>query len=62
MEGTAVVVGIDVSKDRLDVHVRPSGETLTVERTAAGLDALCSRLRQIVSVRWGPPSRFEPAS
>jgi transposase len=47
MEGTAVVVGIDVSKDRLDVHVRPSGETLTVERTAAGLDALCSRLRQI---------------
>ena len=47
MEGTAVVVGIDVSKDRLDVHVRPSGETLSVERTAAGLDALCSRLRQI---------------
>ena len=47
MEGTAVVVGIDVSKDRLDVHVRPSGETLTVERTAAGLDALCCRLRQI---------------
>ncbi len=47
MEGTAAVVGIDVSKDRLDVHVRPSGETLTVERTAAGLDALCSRLRDI---------------
>jgi transposase len=47
MEGTAAVVGIDVSKDRLDVHVRPSGETLTVERTAAGLDALCCRLRQI---------------
>jgi len=47
MEGTAVVVGIDVSKDRLDVHVRPSGETLTAERTAAGLDALCCRLRQI---------------
>jgi len=47
MEGTAVVVGVDVSKDRLDVHVRPSGETLTVERTAAGLDALCCRLRQI---------------
>ena len=47
MEGAAVVVGIDVSKDRLDVHVRPSGETLSVERTAAGLDALCCRLRQI---------------
>jgi transposase len=47
MEGTAVVVGIDVSKDRLDVHVRPSGEIVTVERTAAGLDALCPRLQQI---------------
>ncbi len=47
MEGTAVVVGIDVSKDRLDVHVRPSGEIFTVERTAAGLDALCPRLQQI---------------
>ena len=47
MEGTAVVVGIDVSKDRLDVHVRPSGEIFTVERTAAGLDALGPRLRQI---------------
>ncbi len=47
MEGTAGVVGIHVSKDRLDVHVRPSGETFAVERTAAGLDALCSRLRQI---------------
>ena len=47
MEGTAVVVGIDVSKDRLDVHVRPTGEIFTVERTAAGLDALCCRLRRI---------------
>src|ERR1700760_3305013 len=25
-------VGIDVSKDRLDVHVRPSGQTSTVAR------------------------------
>src|SRR5215217_9259504 len=47
MEGTAAVVGIDVSKDRLDVHIRPSGETYAVERTAAGLDALCRRLREI---------------
>lgn len=47
MEGTAAVVGIDVSKDRLDVHIRPSGETFAVERTAAGLDALCRRLREI---------------
>jgi transposase len=47
MEGTAVVVDIDVSKDRLDVHVRPSGETFAVERTASGLDGLCSRLREV---------------
>ncbi len=47
MEGTAAVVGIDVSRDRLDVHVRPSGETFAVERTASGLDALRRRLRGI---------------
>lgn len=47
MEGTAVVVGIDVSKDRLDVHIRPTGEILVVERTASGLDTLCSRLQQL---------------
>ena len=27
-------VGIDVSKDRLDVHVLPEGETLVVARMA----------------------------
>ncbi len=40
----AVVVGIDVSKDRLDVAVRPTGETFAVARDAAGLDALVARL------------------
>ena len=30
----AIVVGIDVSKDRLDVAVRPTGETFAVERDA----------------------------
>ena len=39
-----ITVGIDVSKDRLDVAVRPSGEALAVERTAAGLEELCRRL------------------
>jgi len=39
-----VVVGIDVSKDRLDVAVRPSGERFAVPRDAAGLDALIARL------------------
>jgi len=40
-----ITVGIDVSKDRLDVAVRPSGETLVVARNAVGLEELCARLR-----------------
>ena len=40
----AIVVGIDVSKDRLDVAVRPTGETFVVTRDAEGLDALIARL------------------
>lgn len=39
-----VVVGIDVAKDRLDVHVRPAGETFVVGRDAEGLAALIDRL------------------
>jgi transposase len=42
-----IIVGIDVSKDRLDVAVRPSGETFVVERNAAGLDLLVRRLREL---------------
>lgn len=40
----AIVVGIDVSKDRLDVHILPSGEAWAVSRDAAGLAELCQRL------------------
>lgn len=40
----AIVIGIDVSKDRLDVAVRPSGESFVVSRDAEGLDALLARL------------------
>jgi len=43
----AIVVGIDVSKDRLDVHVRPSGEVFAVARNADGLDALIERLQPL---------------
>jgi transposase len=39
-----IVVGIDVSKDRLDVHVHPAGEAFAVARNAEGLDALIARL------------------
>jgi transposase len=42
MEST--VVGIDVSKDRLDVHVQPSGECFCVVRNAEGLDALIAKI------------------
>jgi transposase len=41
-----ITVGIDVSKDRLDVAVRPSGEVFVVERKATGLDELAVRLRE----------------
>ena len=37
-------VGIDVSKDRLDVHVRPQGEAFAVARDDAGLAELVERL------------------
>ncbi len=40
-------VGIDVAKDRLDVHLRPSAEAFTVGRDATGLDALLERLRPL---------------
>jgi transposase len=33
-------VGIDVSKDRLDVHVRPDGEAFAVSRDGKGLEHL----------------------
>ena len=42
-----ITVGIDVSKDRLDVALRPSGEMLVVERNAAGLETLVSRLKDV---------------
>ena len=39
------ICGIDVSKDRLDVAVRPSGELFAVPRTGAGLEDLVARLK-----------------
>lgn len=40
----AIYVGIDVSKDRLDVHVRPSREAFVVARDGKGLEELIERL------------------
>jgi transposase len=43
----AIYVGIDVSKDRLDVHVRPMREAFAVTRDGKGLEALVERLRAL---------------
>src|SRR6185437_11667480 len=40
-------VGIDVSKDRLDVHVEPSGESFAVARDGEGLAGLIERLQPL---------------
>ena len=40
-----VVVGIDVSKDRLDVCLLPGGELFVVSRNAASLSDLTERLK-----------------
>jgi transposase len=40
-----VFVGIDVSKDRLDVHVEPSGEAFIVANDVEGVAALIARLK-----------------
>ena len=42
-----IAVGIDVSKDHLDIAVRPGGEAFTVERNAAGVEQLAERLRTL---------------
>jgi transposase len=43
----ATIVGIDVSKDRLDVFMRPQGEAFAVSRDGSGLEALVERLSQL---------------
>jgi transposase len=43
----AIVVGIDVSKDRLDVHVLPIGAAFFVSNDTAGIENLISRLAEL---------------
>jgi transposase len=43
----AQYVGIDVSKDRLDVHLCPSGEAFAVARDGEGLAVLVARLQSL---------------
>ncbi len=43
----AIVVGIDISKNQLDVHVRGRDDSFFVARDAEGLAALIERLRPV---------------
>ena len=43
----AIIVGIDVSKDRLDVAVRPGGDAFCVLRGTQGIDDLAGRLKAL---------------
>jgi transposase len=42
-----IFVGIDVAKDRLEVHLLPSGESFAVARDGEALDRLVERLRAL---------------
>ena len=48
MKEFPLFVGIDVSKDRLDVAVRPTGETWQVAYDAEGISSLAGNLRELV--------------
>ena len=43
----AIFVGIDVAKDRLDICVRPSGESFVIARTGSGIEHLAERLKKL---------------
>ena len=43
----AMVIGIDVSKDWLDVAVRPTGESFALKRITAGIEDLVERLKDL---------------
>lgn len=47
MTDTAVFVGIDVSKEQLDVALRPSGERWAVTHAERGITTLVRRLRRL---------------
>ncbi len=44
---TEVYVGIDVSKARLDVYIDPTGQTLSVDNTPAGIRSLLTTLKPL---------------
>jgi transposase len=44
-ENTEVFVGIDISKDQLDVHVRPMGKALSFDNNEVGCQALVEAMK-----------------
>ena len=61
----AKVVGSDVSKDRLDVAVRPTGESFVFKRTGVGIEDLIVRLEalspKMVAIWSSIPRRCAPS-
>ncbi len=51
MDAAFVTVGIDVSKERLDVHVLPSAERFAFANDDAGVAELCMRLGELRPAR-----------
>ena len=47
MEQVGIYVGIDVSKARVDVAIRPAGDPLEVSNDEAGIAALVVQLREL---------------
>ena len=47
MEQEAIYVGIDVSKNHVDVAVRPTGQTWTISNDEPGIRELVSRLKAL---------------
>ncbi|MFZ0495915.1 MAG: hypothetical protein WBE80_07915 [Methylocella sp.] len=43
----AIVAGMDVSKDKLDIAVLPQGQTFATSRDAKGLEGLGARLKPL---------------
>ena len=51
VQNTKNYIGIDVSKAILDVHIRPSGKTLTVSNDSGGIETLIGHLRPLAPER-----------